>query len=348
MIQTPKISIIIPVYNTEKYISKCLDSILSQTYSSFEIIIINDGSTDNSAKILKTYQNKFPQKVKVFTLQHKGQAHARNFGIQNTNGKFILFVDSDDFVDNNLLLECSKYFDKNPDAIIFGVKTYYEKKNKFRKGQYSSKNFKKAYSKNDMFKYHTICVNKMYKKDFLTSNNITFSELNTGEEQLFFIKISTLGKDFEIIKRDLYNYRKQRPNSLTYCKNKNDLSPIKNYYRIEKFLKTTDIKYDLKLKILSKYFTKAISWYGKSNKDFVNIYYKELLKLTKHTQKSYGKYWWDYYNLRKNDNYIYQKYEIAKAYILYLLREKLLYIPALIFFFLYLTISGDDEWAKYQ
>ncbi len=343
MIQTPKISIVIPIYNTEKYISKCLDSILLQTYSSFEIICINDGSTDNSIEILKNYQNKFPQKITVYNLPHKGQAYSRNFGIQKTKGEFILFIDSDDFIENNLLQECSQHFNKNPDVIIFGVKTYYENKNKFRKGQYSSKNFPKKYSKNNMFTYHTICVNKIYKKDFLTANNIKFSELNTGEEQLFFIKISNLGKNFEVIKKDLYNYRKQRPNSLTCCKNKKDLSPIKNYYKIEDFLKTTDIKYELKLKILSKYLTKAISWYGKTNKDFANIYYKELETLIQHTKKSYGKFWWDYYNLRKNNNYILQKYEIFKAYILYFIKENLLYIPAIIFFFLYLTISGDEE-----
>lgn len=342
MKHSTKISIIIPVFNTENYISQCLDSILLQTYHSYEIICINDGSTDNSSKILAQYQNKYPQKINVFNLPHKGQAFSRNFGIQKANGEFILFIDSDDFIENTLLQECSKYFYKKPDVIIFGVKTYYENKNRFRKGQYSSKHFK-TYSKNDMFTYHTVCVNKMYKKDFLTSNNIHFSILNTGEEQLFFIKIGILGEKFEIIKQDLYNYRKRRPKSLTNCKNKKDLSPIKNYYRIEEFLKTTETKYELKLKILSKYLTKAISWYGKTDKEFANIYYKELFDLTKHVKKSYGKYWWDYYNLRKNSNYIFQKYEIAKAHILYLLREKLLYIPAIIFYFLYLLISGDEE-----
>lgn len=94
-----KISIIVPVYNSEKYLSKCLDSLVNQTLQDIEIIIINDGSTDNSQNIIDNYIKKHPTKIKNFFQQNSGQASARNFGIKNAKGEFIAFVDSDDYLE---------------------------------------------------------------------------------------------------------------------------------------------------------------------------------------------------------------------------------------------------------
>ncbi len=95
------ISIIIPVYNTEKYLKKCLDSVISQSYTNIEIIIVNDGSTDNSYEICQEYKKK-DKRIKVIDKSNGGLSDARNVGIKNSKGKFLGFVDSDDFIEKDM------------------------------------------------------------------------------------------------------------------------------------------------------------------------------------------------------------------------------------------------------
>lgn len=102
MIQTPLISIITPVYNTEKYLSECLDSIFSQTIKDFELICVDDGSTDNSLNILNNYQNKH-KNLKIISQKNGGPGVARNTGIDNALGKYICFWDSDDIFEPDAL-----------------------------------------------------------------------------------------------------------------------------------------------------------------------------------------------------------------------------------------------------
>lgn len=97
-----KISIIIPVYNVERYLSACMDSVCGQTLDDIEIIAVNDGSTDGSAEILKEYQQRFPQLLRIFHCENQGVSHARNFGVSQAEGEYILFVDSDDFIAANM------------------------------------------------------------------------------------------------------------------------------------------------------------------------------------------------------------------------------------------------------
>jgi len=92
------ISIIVPVYNVENYLAKCLDSLVNQTFPHIEILVVNDGSTDHSEKIIQDYAQKFPDKIKAFTKENGGLSDARNFGIDRAAGDYIGFVDSDDFV----------------------------------------------------------------------------------------------------------------------------------------------------------------------------------------------------------------------------------------------------------
>ena len=96
------ISIIVPVYNVEKYIDKCINSITNQTYSNIEIIIINDGSTDNSLKICEDLA-KNDKRIKLINTSNSGVSHARNTGINNCNGEYIIFVDSDDFIKSSMI-----------------------------------------------------------------------------------------------------------------------------------------------------------------------------------------------------------------------------------------------------
>ena len=93
-----KISIIIPAYNVEKYIARCLDSLVHQTLQDIEVIVVNDGSTDSTGAIIDSYMEQYPDIVRGFTVQNGGAAEARNYGLQYVTGEFIGFVDSDDHV----------------------------------------------------------------------------------------------------------------------------------------------------------------------------------------------------------------------------------------------------------
>ena len=92
------ISIVIPIYNVEKYLRKCLDSVYSLNLDNKEVILVNDGSTDTSINILNEFKNKYPNKTKIISQKNQGLSEARNIGIKNSNGKYILFIDSDDFI----------------------------------------------------------------------------------------------------------------------------------------------------------------------------------------------------------------------------------------------------------
>ncbi|QCX53300.1 glycosyltransferase [Elizabethkingia sp. JS20170427COW] len=100
-----KVSIIVPVYNVKAYLAKCLDSLIAQTLEDIEIIVVDDGSTDSSGKILKQYENKYPELIRAFNKENGGLSDARNFGINKAKGDFIGFVDSDDYVTADMFQE---------------------------------------------------------------------------------------------------------------------------------------------------------------------------------------------------------------------------------------------------
>lgn len=97
------VSVIVPVYNTEKYLEKCLGSIINQTFINYEIIIINDGSPDNSETIIQEYLTKYPQKIKYYKKENGGLSEARNMGILKSSGKYLMFVDSDDYISKDMI-----------------------------------------------------------------------------------------------------------------------------------------------------------------------------------------------------------------------------------------------------
>ncbi len=112
-----KFSIIIPVYNVEKYLKMCLDSVFNQTYKDYEVIVVNDGSTDKSMDIVKDYN------VKVNNIKHVSVSEARNIGVKKATGEYLIFLDSDDYWEKDLLKEINKSLDNNPDLVRFQVRT---------------------------------------------------------------------------------------------------------------------------------------------------------------------------------------------------------------------------------
>ena len=111
------VSVIVPVYNSKAYLKRCVDAILKQTYSNLEVILVDDGSKDDSYMICKEYEA-FDKRVRVFTKENGGSSSARNVGIKAAKGDYICFCDSDDYYEPDIVENLSKVFDKYPDAII--------------------------------------------------------------------------------------------------------------------------------------------------------------------------------------------------------------------------------------
>lgn len=168
----PKVSVIVPVYNVENYIDKCLTSLINQTLKDIEIIIINDGSTDNSQIIIDKYAKKY-KRIKSYTQENKGQAAARNFGLTKSTAEYITFVDSDDYIENTMLEKLYNEIIKNDyDIIVSDI--IKETTN----GTSLFKNFwviKDEMNKNFMTS-HMGPVARLYKRKLLIDNNFKFLE----------------------------------------------------------------------------------------------------------------------------------------------------------------------------
>lgn len=127
-----KFSILVPVYNVERYITECIDSLLNQTYKDYEIILVDDGSTDNSGHICDKYAEKFPNFVKVFHKKNEGLLLTRRYSLKKAEGEYVVFVDSDDYVDAKLLETLNQTFLKfNTDMVIYNFKRFTDEKMDF-------------------------------------------------------------------------------------------------------------------------------------------------------------------------------------------------------------------------
>ena len=114
-----KLSIIIPVYNTEKHLKKCFDSIINQNNSEIEVVVVNDGSTDNSEVIIKEYTSKYKDVFTYYKKDNTGVSDTRNFGVEKASGKYIMFLDSDDYIDKKLYDNIKKYIDEDIELIKY-------------------------------------------------------------------------------------------------------------------------------------------------------------------------------------------------------------------------------------
>lgn len=210
-----KISIIIPVYNTEKYLGQCLESLVNQTYRDIEIIIINDGSTDNSGMLCRKYKNK-DNRIKYFEIQNKGVAFARNFGIKKSSGQYIMFIDSDDFIEKNTLEIIDKYL-KDKDLIIYGYDRSY-KNRKINQIENSRDinllNLKEVIFSNDNIGGYL--WNKIFKSNIIKDNYIRFDEdICYCEDLMFVSQYIKYVKNIFYIKEIKYHYR-MRKSSTTF------------------------------------------------------------------------------------------------------------------------------------
>lgn len=219
----PLISVIVPIYNAEKFLHYCIDSILNQSFVDFEILLVNDGSTDNSGKICDKYAEK-DTRVKVIHKQNGGVSSARNAGIEAAQGEYICFVDSDDYLESNYLKELietkRKYSDF--DNVWCGFQTV-EDYLKNNRNAFAAEN-NKGYSFSNLSSIMDLCEkwlvqmpwNKLFITKIIKENSLIFPpELSLGEDYIFNLRYldCTNGK-IVVINKPLYDYLRDGKESL--------------------------------------------------------------------------------------------------------------------------------------
>lgn len=210
--KTPEISIIVPVYQVEKYLPRCLNSILMQTFADFELILVDDGSTDNSGVICDIYAEK-DKRIRVFHQQNTGVSSARNVGIDVAQGKYIGFVDADDWVDTEMLKELHDVINNNKcEMIIFDPYVYKGDINSVIIDSLPSYSSSQCIYKNNIIpeqlRYLAGTVWRcLYSADLINANKIRFNcSLPLSEDRIFNITAMGCSENIYYLRKPLYHY----------------------------------------------------------------------------------------------------------------------------------------------
>ena len=216
-IQAPLVSIIVPVYNAEKYLNRCVDSILSQTMTDFELLLIDDGSKDNSGRICDEYAEK-DARVRVFHKPNGGVSSARNLGLDNAKGKWITFVDADDRCSCNYLEHLLSKVDDDTDLIIsYAVicDSTGEKAEVYPEYRVNATNFERLFVDSDMH-WHTSPWAKLYRASIIYENSLRFNEMmHIGEDADFLFSFMLITDKIYVSSDTDYYYTCDVSGSLT-------------------------------------------------------------------------------------------------------------------------------------
>lgn len=210
-----KVSLIVPVYNAEEFLPDCLNYIVSQTYSNLEIILINDGSKDNSLKILNSFAEK-DSRVKVFNNENHGVSYTRNFGVENCTGDYVAFVDSDDIIAENYIEVLVDLLEKNNADMSVCSYTCFTKEQPI----FLNSDNNKIFTKDLETAFYTVTMGgiagKLYKKNIILDNKLKVDEsIFVCEDLLFNIQYVAFCKSLAFNASKLYGYR-QRENSAVH------------------------------------------------------------------------------------------------------------------------------------
>ena len=224
----PKVSIIIPVYNVEKYLQRCIDSLRAQTYTNTEMIFVDDGSTDSSYQILQQAE-KTDSRIRVFSQENAGPSAARNLGMDHCNGEYIMFCDSDDTVEPTWTEKMVEAIHKYPDSLVTcGFRRLDETGNTLKVHTMPSG----LYDKSEYFQYYHLglsgssCI-KIYRKDIILNNGLRFdSDCWYAEDAILNLDYLDYVKEIFILCEPLYNY-------YAYC-SMDTLSRKVSYWQLRK------------------------------------------------------------------------------------------------------------------
>ena len=314
MKKTPLISVIVPVYNTEKYLSPCVDSVLNQTYQQLEIILVDDGSTDSSGTICDDYSAK-EKRIITIHKQNGGQSSARNAALDIAKGEYVYFLDSDDYIGKNLLRDLVSTAERNKsDFVFFEAEAFFDdERNELNRG--IQKNFeysrKQTYGKckgqeqylrlRNHEEYYVCVPLHFYRKAYLDDNGIRFQEGIIHEDNLFSAEVY-LRDGIAVHMPCRFYYRRLRTQSTMTSQDREQLafkfnSLVKVYYSISKSIK--EIKPDREMvRLLMTDSFDSVMYAYQNLKEEQQVQYRSLYKkLKRHCFVHYGRY--DYQLARK-------------------------------------------------
>lgn len=276
-----KISVIIPVYNSSTYLRKCLDSVVNQTLKDVEIIIINDGSTDDSKNIIEEYSCKY-KNIIFIDQENKGIGKTRNIGIKKATGEYITFVDSDDYIKENMLEEYYKYAKKHNFDLVIGsyIKKINNKEIIFENNKFKTGNVKTTPQILYLIEYGPWA--KLYKREMLINNNIYFDEKRKYEDMPFVSKALLKSKLIgQIIEPYYYYIIHNNSETTTMDKRVFDildiLKEIKDYYKREYYLRD-ELDYVIIDKVTTYMLQQRVQKDKKLRIDFIDAGYAFLNK----------------------------------------------------------------------
>lgn len=229
-----KISVIIPIYNSEKYLKDCINSVLKQNYTSFEIILVNDGSNDNSVSICEKFV-KCHQNIRLYSQKNQGVSSARNLGLKKAKGEYIFFLDSDDVMCSNMLASVDPYLKNNTDLLIGNIihwntkrsQKYIETDTEFVINKKNVKDVCEAYAaKNYQIPWNP--YQSIWRRDIIVTNKIWFDvKLTVGEDCDFFFKYIKFVDHLKILNISFVEHRVDTEGSLVKVKTyKNVMSQL--------------------------------------------------------------------------------------------------------------------------
>lgn len=243
-----EVSIVIPVYNSEKYIVQTINSVLNQTFPNFELLLIDDGSTDNSGKICDDFSSKYTC-IRVIHSSNKGVSHARNIGIKQAIGHYIVFIDSDDTVECTFIEKLYKTIStKNINLVICALKRFYNDNREnypvlLKEDDYinlTENIFCDFYA---LKSYMAYAATKMFDLQLIKKNNIYFPEDCTdAEDQIFVLRYIQYAHDYKFINEPLYNYRQTNEFSLSKLQT---AQSFKSNFKAFLLLKEVGIKFHI-------------------------------------------------------------------------------------------------------
>lgn len=272
-----------PVYNGDKYIKDCLDSIVNQTLNEIEIICVNDGSTDNTLNILNEYASN-DNRFKIISQDNQGQGAARNNGMQYINGEYFCFVDSDDKLELNTIEHCyitSKK--KNLDIVMYKLINYDDKTGKYYKTPGYDMYRLEYHVKDTIFNYKTMGeqifytsvspVNKLYNSHFVLDNNVKFPEGTIFEDNIFFWKLLFKAQRMYFIK-EYYYVRRVHGNSVTKLGNKQWVDAIDIYNKVWSIFKENNYFEKYKSKLYNNKLQFALFRYDNINEKYKQFFFE--------------------------------------------------------------------------
>lgn len=256
MASLPLLSIIIPVYNAEKYLKRCIDSIISSTYSNLEIIMVDDGSKDQSGSICDEYSEK-DNRCRVYHTNNRGQAAARNFGLQHTSGDYITFVDDDDWIDNSMYEKLINTAIAT-ESTVTGCSTLKEYSDGSTRNEFEGRLSGQVSGKScnlDILYQNKMSWGSLWNKIFnrkIFRGGYTFPEGEQLEDYFVIIKIFNEEKNIYFLNEPLYHYTVREDSQSHKCFSEEKLSIIKMASEIQTYI--TENSSDKELIAAANYF----------------------------------------------------------------------------------------------